>query len=278
MSPTKTIKDALNPIVTFRDIYKSWDLLQQLVKRNIQIRYKGSILGLFWLFATPLCMLAIYTFVFTVVFKARWGTEAEDSKAVFVLAMFCGLSIFNIFSESLNGAASVISGNPNYVKKVVFPLEVLPVASLLSALFFGLIWICILFFGVAIFMHKIYLTALCLPIILLPLVLFSCGLSWFIASLGVYFRDIPHSIGIVLQILFFMTPIFYSIEMVPEPYRAILRLNPLTDIVQNTRQIMIFGKWPNWSSTCIIMFFSLLVFQFGYVWFMKTKRGFADVL
>ena len=168
----KSIKDLLNPIMTFRDVYKSRNLLQQLIKRNIQIRYKGSMLGLFWLFATPLCMLAVYTFVFSVVFKARWGTDVGDSKAAFTLTMFCGLLVFNIFSESVSAAVGMISGNPHYVKKVVFPLEVLPVASLSSSFFFGLVWICILVLGVAVFMHKMCLTAVCLPLILLPLLLF----------------------------------------------------------------------------------------------------------
>lgn len=274
----KTVRDLLNPIVTFRDIYKSRNLLQQLVKRNIQIRYKGSVLGLFWLFATPLCMLGVYTFVFSVVFKARWGADVGDSKVAFALTIFCGLSVFNMFSESITGAVGIISGNPNYVKKVVFPLEVLPVASLMSAFFFGLIWICILFLGVAIFMQKICLTALCMPLILLPLLLLSCGLSWFVASLGVYLRDLAHGIGILLLMLFFMTPIFYSTEMIPEPYRTVLRLNPLTDIVQNSRKILIFGRWPSWTTVGLLTICSLVVFQLGYVWFMKTKRGFADVL
>ncbi|UCG56534.1 MAG: ABC transporter permease [Phycisphaerales bacterium] len=274
----ESMKDLFNPIAPFRDVCKSRNLLRQLVKRNIQTRYKGSMLGLFWLFATPLCMLAVYTFVFSVVFKTRWGTDVGDSKTAFALTIFCGLSVFNIFSESVTGAVGIISGNPNYVKKVVFPLEVLPVASLLSAFFFGLIWICILVLGVAIFMQKMCLTALCLPVILLPLLLLSCGLSWFVASLGVYLRDLAHAVGILLLMLFFMTPIFYSMDMVPTSYRTALRLNPLTDIVQNSRRVLIFGQWPSWTTVGLLMICSLVVFQFGYVWFMKTKRGFADVL
>jgi lipopolysaccharide transport system permease protein len=274
----KSMRVLFNSIVTFQDIYKSRDLLKQLIKRNVQIRYKGSMLGLFWLFATPLFMLAVYTFVFSVVFKARWETGGDESKVAFALTMFCGLSVFNIFSESLNGSVGTISGNPNYVKKVVFPQEILPVASMLTSLFFGLIWIGILVLGVTIFMQKLCLTAVCLPLILLPLLLFSCGLSWFLASLAVYFRDIVHAVGILIQILFFMTPIFYSIEMVPESFQKVLRLNPLTDIVQNTREILIFGHWPNWTAIGILTLCSLFIFQLGYVWFMKTKKGFADVL
>ncbi len=273
-----TIRELLNTFTTLQNIYNSRDLLKQLIKRNIQIRYKGSILGLFWLFATPLFMLAVYTFVFSVVFKARWATDGGDSKAAFALTMFCGLSVFNIFSESLTGSVSTISNNPNYVKKVVFPLEILPIASMLSSLFFGLIWIGILVLSTPIFLQQFSITVVCVPLILLPLLLLSCGLSWFLASLAVYFRDIIHAVGILIQILFFMTPIFYSIEMVPESFRKVLRANPLTDIVQNAREILIFGHWPNWKAIAILTAFSLCIFQLGYVWFMKTKKGFADVL
>ena len=274
----KTIAELLSPIKVCYSIFKWRDLLLQSVKHDVQKRYKSSMLGLFWVFATPLCMLAVYTFVFSVVFEARWGTEIEDSKTAFALTMFCGLLFFRIFSESITDAASVVVGNPNYVKKVAFPLEVLPVISLLAAFFFGLIWICILLLGIAVFMHKLCLTMICLPLILLPLFLICCGLCWFLASLGVYVRDLPHAVGVFLQMFFFMTPIFYSLEMIPEPYRTLLRLNPLTDIIQNGRKILIYEQWPDWTNITYLVLCSVVVFQLGYVWFMKTKRGFADVL
>ena len=141
-----------------------------------------------------------------------------------------------------------------------------------------LLLIIILFAGVGIFMHKICLTAICLPLILLPLILFTLGLSWFIASLGVYIRDSVHFIGLALQALFFMTPIFYPITMVPEQYQPILRLNPMTTIIQETRKVILYNDWPDWQLLDIIFIVSLVIFQLGYIWFMKTKRGFADIL
>ena len=268
----------LNPFSTLWEIWKGRDLLRQLVRRNIEGRYKGTMMGLIWMVVTPLVMLGVYTFVFGVIFKARWGAGLGDSKVAFALIMFCGMAVFNIFSESVNGSVGIVTGNPNYVKKVVFPLELLPVSSVLSACFFGLVWIGILLVGIVLFLHKICLVAVCLPLIFIPLILFSCGIAWFVASLGVFLRDLSHAIGIVLQVLYFMTPIFYSVEMVPEKFRPILLLNPLTPIVQSARQVLMYSQWPNWQALGIVMLLSMAVFQMGYFWFMKTKRGFADVL
>lgn len=268
----------LNPLNALGTTWKGRELLSQLVRRNIEIRYKGTMMGFIWMLVTPLVMLAVYTFVFGVVFKARWGAGLGDSKAAFALIMFCGMAVFNIFSESVNGSVGIVAGNPNYVKKVVFPLQLLPVSSVLSACFFGLIWIGILLLGIVIFFHKICLAAVCLPLIFIPLILFSCGLAWFVASLGVFIRDLAHLIGIVLQVLYFMTPIFYSLEMVPESVRGVLLLNPLTPIVQSARQVLIYNQWPDWQGLGIVTLLSMVMFQLGYAWFMKTKRGFADVL
>jgi lipopolysaccharide transport system permease protein len=268
----------LNPFGTLGGIWRGRDLLGQLVRRNIEIRYKGTMMGLVWMVVTPLVMLAVYTFVFGMVFKARWNAGLGDSKAVFALVMFCGMTVFNIFSESVNGSVGIVTGNPNYVKKVVFPLELLPVAAVLTACFFGLVWIGILLLGIVIILHKFCLAAVCLPLIFIPLILFSCGIGWFVASLGVFLRDLAHVIGILMQVLYFMTPIFYSVEMVPENLRPLLLLNPLTSLVQSTRQVLMYGQWPDWGVLGIVLLHSMVIFQLGYFWFMKTKRGFADVL
>ncbi|MFA6281474.1 MAG: ABC transporter permease [Candidatus Omnitrophota bacterium] len=267
-----------NPANTLLEIWKYKDLLNQLTWRNIESRYKGTMMGLVWMAITPLVMLAVYTFVFSVIFKVRWGAGLNDSKAAFALVIFCGIAVFNIFSESIDNSVSVVANNPNYVKKVVFPLELLPVSSVLSACFFGLVWIGILLLGIIFFFHKIYFTAIYLPLILIPLVLFSCGFSWFVASLGVFVRDLAHATKIILQVLYFMTPIFYSVEMVPDNLKPILFLNPLTPIVQSARQVLMLGQVPDWHVLGIITLLSMAVFQLGYFWFMKTKRGFADVL
>ena len=268
----------LNPLSALSGIWKGRSLLSQLVRRNIEIRYKGTMMGLVWMMVTPLVMLAVYTFVFGVVFKAHWGTWFGDSKAAFALILFCGMTVFNIFGESVSGSVGTVTGNTNYVKKVVFPLELLPVSTVLSACFLGLVWLVILLLGTVFCFHKLYLTVVFLPLIFIPLILFSCGFAWFVASLGVFFRDLSHMIGIFLQVLCFMTPIFYSLEMVPERIRLVMLFNPLTVLVQSTRQVLIFGQWPDGAALGIVTLLSVAIFQGGHFWFMKTKRGFADVL
>lgn len=268
----------LNPASPFQSLWASRELLLQIVQRDIKSRYRASMFGLFWMLATPLFMLAVYTFVFSVIFKARWGDSFGDSTTAFALVIFCGFSLFNIFSEGISTACTVITGNQNFVKKVVFPLEILPVASVLTALAFGLIWLSILVFGILIFVHKIYLSALCLPLILIPFVLLSTGLAWFLASVGTFFRDMQHAIGIILQALFFMSPVIYPLEMVPKGLRPVFRINPLTTVIEQSRNILLFGAWPDWLKLAILTVASLIIFQMGYVWFMKTKRGFADVI
>lgn len=268
----------LNPILAVLGIWGRRDLLKQLVRRNIQVRYKGTVLGLIWMIITPLIMLAVYTFVFSVIFKARWGSDFADSKAAFAITVFCGIAVFNIFSESIIGSVGVITGNPNYVKKVVFPLEILPISLVFSSLFFGVISLAILLVGVGLFLHTFSLTIICLPLVLLPLFFLCCGISWFVASLGVYVRDLTNVVGIGVQVLFFITPIVYRLEMVPESLRLFLLLNPLTTIVQMTRSVLIYDRWPDWTILGIVTLVSFVIFQLGYCWFMKTRRGFADVL
>lgn len=268
----------LNPLDIWAGLWKNRELIGQLLRRNIEARYKGSAMGLFWLVATPLAMLAVYTFVFGFVYGARWGQDLGGSRAAFPLMILCGMAVFNIFSESVNKAAKIITGNVNFVKKAVFPLEALPVASVLSTCFFGLVWFVILLGGVAFFLHRVSLSAVCLPLVLIPLVLSSCGLAWFVASLGVFIRDLSHGMEIFLRALFFMTPVCYSLEMVPVRFRDFLALNPLAVIVEAVRRSLMYGEWPDWTLLGTLTVFSAVIFQMGYFWFMKTKKGFADVL
>lgn len=268
-----------NPCIVIRILQKNRNLLWQLLKRNITSRYKGSVLGLFWSVAQPLMMLAVYSFVFGIVFKARWGdTPAGVSDVPFPLIMFCGMAVFNIFSESVNAGAVVVSGNATYAKKVVFPLEILPIMTVLTSMVFGLAWFAMLLIGCIAFLHEIYWTLIFLPLVFIPLFLLSSGLTFFAASLGVYLRDIQQIIGIITQILFFMTPIFYSVAIVPAKLRWVMEINPLSYLVEECRKYILFEQTPDWTVVAVSFLISFVVFQLGAVWFIKTKKGFADVL
>ncbi len=241
-------------------------------------RYKGSYLGLIWSFVTPLALLLVYTFVFSVIFQARWEGMVTNSHGEFALALFAGLIAFNIFSESILIAPGLIVGNANYVKKVVFPLEILPISILGSVLINSLFSLLILLAGSLVIRGYIPWTIVLLPLIYLPLILLCLGLSWFFASLGVFIRDIGPLLVVVVQMFFFLTPIFYPISALPPKFRLILYLNPLTFIVSHFRRVALFGQMPDWGELLVMTTATFVVCVLGYIWFMKSKKTFADVV
>jgi lipopolysaccharide transport system permease protein len=274
-----TARQYANPVKMAQNLWGHRELIGQFTKREVQSRYKGSSLGLLWSFFTPLLMLIVYTFVFSVVLKARWGNALSDSSQVgFALTLFTGLIAFGVFSECIMRAPGLIVSNPNYVKKVVFPLEILPVSVLGSALINSLISLLILLLAVLIFQHTLSWTLFLLPLMYLPLILLCLGLSWFLASLGVFVRDVGQLIGVAVQILFFMTPIFYPISALPANLQLILYLNPLTFIVNHFRRAILWGQLPDWGEFIIIMAATSVICVLGYIWFMKSKKTFADVI
>jgi lipopolysaccharide transport system permease protein len=248
-----------------------------LTRREITGRYQGSMLGMLWSFFNPVFMLLVYTFVFSVVFKARWGGGSE-SRAEFALVLFAGMLVFNLFAECVSRAPTLILSNPTYVKKVIFPLEILPWVNFGTALFhaaisFG-VW---LVFYLAIFGLP-SVTILLFPLLLLPLLLMTMGLSWFLASLGVFLRDVSQVIGIFITALMFLTPIFYPISAIPASYRPLLHLNPLTFIIDQGRDLLIFNKGMDWQSFIVLTLSAGCIAWLGFAWFQKTRKGFADVL
>lgn len=265
---------SFSPVKTF---YINRELIFSLTRREVLGRYRGSLIGILWSFLTPLLMLGIYTFVFSVVFQARWGGET-GSRTDFALVLFAGLMIFNLFSETINRAPGLVLENANFVKKVVFPLEILPVVSLGTALFHFsisfLVWLLftLLFRGIP------PLTILLLPVVLLPFFLIILGAGWMLSSLGVYVRDVSQIIGVVVTVSMFLSPLFYSITALPEPYRIFMHLNPLTFVIEEARGVMIWGEGIHWLGWGLYLLISLGVAGLGFFWFSKTKKGFADVI
>ncbi len=274
----ESVAGLFNPVRIVAHLWKYRDLIRQLTWREVVGRYKGSFIGLGWSFLQPLIMLGVYTFVFSVIFKARWGVEAGEGKAAFALALFMGLITFSVFSEVVNSAPSLVLGNVNYVKKVVLPLEILPLVRLCSALINAVFSLGVLFLGILIINHFIHWTALLLPLIWLPLMLFTLGCGYFLASLGVFVRDMGAVIGVVTTMLFFLTPIFYPVSAVPEQFRFFYRINPLALFVEDARRVVLWGLSPDWSWFFCGMALSGAVMIAGFVWFMKSKKAFADVI
>ncbi len=271
------IQFSINPVTVVKEFWKYRTLIFQMTKREVVGRYKGSMLGMAWSFFNPLMMLAVYTFVFSVVFKARWNTD-QDSKAAFALALFIGLIVHGLLSDCVNRAPGLILNNVGYVKKVVFPLEILPWVVMGGAIFNALISLSVWSLFYIIIYQSFHWTVVFAPLIFLPLILFTMGIFWFLSSVGVFLRDIGQLTGVITTILLFLSPVFYPVSMLPESYRAIIYLNPLTFFIEQARKVFMLGQAPDWIDLTVSFVISLGVAWLGFVWFQKTRRGFADVL
>lgn len=256
-------------------------LIWQMSKRDVVGRYKGSLMGLMWSFLNPLLMLSVYTFFFAVVFKSRWGavpSGGEESKTLFAVILFVGMIVHGLFAEVLNRAPTLILSNSNYVKKVVFPLEILPVISMVSALFHSVVSLIVLLIVFIIFNGFLHWTIIFIPIIIFPFVIFTLGVAWMLASLGVYARDVGQTIGLAMTVMMFLSPVFYPITSLPIEFRPWILANPLTFIIEQARTVLIWGQIPNWYGLLKYTVAATLISWIGFVWFQKTRKGFADVL
>jgi len=266
-----------SPIEMFASFWRNREIIIVSTRREVLGRYRGSFFGLMWSFFNPLLMLLVYTFVFGNIFKPHWSSESE-SKSEFALILFAGLIVFNFFAECINRAPSLILASPNFVKKIVYPLEILPFISLLSALYHALVGLCVWLFGYMLLFGVPHGTVFYLPLVLAPFALLIMGFSWFLASLGVFMRDISQFIGVLTTVLMFLSPIFYPAKALPEAYRNLFYLNPITPAVEFTRTLLFSGVMVDLFSIGIFWIFSMLIAWLGFAFFQKTRRGFADVL
>lgn len=267
-----------SPLAIINSILLNRQLIWQMAKREVVGRYKGSVMGLLWSFLNPIFLLLVYTFFFSVVFKSRWGVSEEESKIQFAVILFVGMIVYGLLADVLNRAPMLILSNVNYVKKVVFPLEILPIIALTSTLFHTLASLSVLlivFFSLNSF---IYWTTIFIPMVLLPLIILSLGISWILASLGVFMRDIGQSIGLFTTALMFLSPVFFSVNSLPKEFQSIIMANPLTFIIEQARDVLIWGKMPDFLGLINYTFIALIVAWLGFIWFQKTRKGFADVL
>jgi lipopolysaccharide transport system permease protein len=269
----------LNPFGFVRSLWGHGNLILQFTVREVQGRYKASSLGLLWSFLHPLLLLLIYTFVFGVVFQARWPhLQRTGDLAEFALVLFCGLIPFNLLAECVSRASSLVITVPSYVRKIPFPLEILPVSAVGSACFHAAVSLGALVAMRLVTQGAIAPTLVLVPLVLLPLLFLCLGLTWFVASLVVFLRDVGHVVPLALQVLLFATPIFYPLDAVPERFQPMLRCNPLALIVEDFRRVVLWDLPPDWGRLAGSAFVGAVVMLLGYAWFMKTKRGFADVL
>lgn len=256
---------------------KHRQLILQISKREIYGRYKGSVFGVAWSFFNPILMLLVYTFVFSVIFQTKWG-QGNGGKAEFAAMLFCGLIVSNLFGEIVGRAPQLIVSNANYVKKVVFPLEILTFVSIVTALFHACISIIVLVVALIFMGLDLHLTLLLFPVALFPFLVLMCGLSWIFAALGVYLRDVGQIVSILITIATFLSPVFYPLEAVPTKFVSYIILNPLTMVIEQFRDLVIRGRLFDVNEWGLYFVISLVIFYLGYNFFQKTRKGFSDVL
>ena len=263
-----------NPLRVVTDVWQHRYLLGQLVKRDVLLRYRGAMFGVAWVFLSPLFMLVIFAFVFGQIFQARWPQQA--SGLPFWLLLYSGLITFNIFSETVARAPGAVRGYPSFVKKIIFPVHILPVVPLGAALVHGTFNYLILLFGLA-WVGGLHLQALLFPLLLLPVLFLALGFSWFIAAWGVFVKDMTQIVPMFVQMLMFISPVFYPASAVPSALRPLYRYNPLGTVIETTRSV-VTGEAIEWGGWCIAFSCCLVVAMLGYAFFRHSREEFADVL
>lgn len=271
-------KQPTSPLAMVKTIWIHRALIKQMTVREVVGRYRGSFMGLAWSFFNPLLMLLIYTFVFTNVFHSRWAGAAATSKTSFAIVLFIGMIVYAIFADNINRAPTLITANTNYVKRVVFPLEVLPVVGMGASIFHAFVSLVVWLLAYIILIGAPHLTAVFLPLIILPFVVGILGASWFLASVGVFMRDVNQTVGILTTALMFLAPVFYSAENLPPKFKPLVLANPATFIIEQSREVLVWGHMPNWPGLGIYTLVSVFFAWCGFWWFQKTRKGFADVL
>ena len=274
---SNTTRYRADPLYIPGSIVEHRFVIGQLAKRAILGRYRGTVLGLLWSLVTPLLLLAVYTFVFGTILQVRWVSQSGGN-AEFAAILFSGMLVHGILAECLTQASTLIVANPQYVKKVVFPLEALPWVTVISAFFQGVISTGILLAYLFFVQGGIPWTAVLFPIPLFVLAFVCIAAGWLISATAVYLKDIAQMMGLLSTVLFFMAPILYPKTALPVEFQNLLYLNPLTYIIEQFRAVVLWGELPNWNGLALYGIASVVIAWMSLAWFQKTRKGFADVL
>jgi len=277
-SPRLSNLQLLDPFRLGVMLWQKRSLIQQFTKREVEQRYRGSMLGILWSFLNPLFLLTVYTVVFGFIFGAKFEEGGTESRIDFALALFCGLNMFQVTADAITAAPRLILANQNYVTKVIFPLEIFPVVQCLNSMIHLGVATIPLLIGLVIFHGGIALTAPLWLFLLLPLFLLTLGFTWFLSSLGVFLRDINSLVNPLIMVLMYGSAIFYPFSAVPENLRWVVIGNPLAQLVNESRKVLVFGQPLDWGIYAMFSLISIVVCMIGYLFFMKTKHAFADVL
>jgi lipopolysaccharide transport system permease protein len=261
----------------FSALWRYGSLTRELAKRDVLGRYRGASFGLLWSLISPFLMLCIYSFAFGVVMKAKWP-HMNNGDHHFAIILFIGLIVHGFFAECLNRAPTLVTGNTSFVKRVVFPLEILPWPTVISALFHAAMNLLVYVALRYLLEHSGDWTILLLPAVFVPLIFISLGICWLFAALGVYLRDISQVTGLLATAMLFLSSAMIPVQSLPESYRGFFYLNPLTFLIDQARAVALWGQLPDWQGLALYTLGGLILMYISYAWFMVTKRGFADVL
>lgn len=264
----------LNPLRISADIWRNRYLLGQLIKRDVLLRYRGAMFGVLWIFLSPLMMLTIFAFIFGQVFQTRW--PQQNSGLPFWLLLYSGLITFNIFAEAVSRAPTSVRGYPSFVKKIIFPVHILPVVPLGAGLVHAAFNFLILLVALA-WVGGLHLQILLFPLLLLPVLLLALGFSWFVAAWGVFIKDMTQIVPMFVQMLMFLSPVFYPVSAVPASLRPLYQYNPLGTVIEATRAV-VTGQSIEWSAWGIALGFCLGGAILGHAFFQHSREEFADAL
>jgi len=266
------------PLMFAKSLIQHRHLMWQLTRRSVLGRYRGSLLGWGWSLTTPLMMLGIYSFVFSTVFKTRWGQLEQAGPLGFAINLFAGLIVFNLVAECINEAPSLVVSNANYVTKVIFPLEILGATTVATALFHACTSVVILIIFELVALHSAPLSIFWLPFVWLPLILGCLGVTWLLSALGVFFRDLGQLVGVFVTMLMFLSTVFYPLSALPPSLQPWLALNPLVLVIEQSRMVLVQGAMPSQAYVLLGSLTMLMACELSYRLFCKARRGFADVL
>jgi lipopolysaccharide transport system permease protein len=263
----------------FAALWSRRELIWRLAERDVLGRYRGSVIGWAWTFLHPLAMLAVYTFVFSQVFKAKWGASTENlGPLAFAINLFAGLIVFNQLSECVGKAPSLVLASPNFVKKIVFPLEILSAVSVASAFVHTLTSLVILALFELLSRGSLPWSYFWLPLVWLPLLLTCLSISWLLSAIGVYLRDVGQVAGVAMSMLLFISPIFFPLAALPARWQPFLGLNPVAVIIEQTRRVAVLGASPSWGYVLFGTLIAAAAAEASYRFFLRVKPGFADVI
>lgn len=272
-----TIRPLFLPHHIFTVLWRDRVLVSELATREFKSLYRTSLLGIGWAFLNPLLSLAVYTLVFGLVMKVRWQAETKNIDE-FALILFTGLIVFYFFADCLTRAPGLMLENVNYIKKIKFPLEIMPWVVVIGALIKAMVSLIILLVAIIVLHGAPPWTAIFLPLVFLPLLLFALAVGWLLSSIGVYIRDLAQIVTPLVTLMFFISPVFYPVSAMPGALRYFLYVNPVTFIIEQTRDVLLAGVMPNFPGLLVYSILAWLAAWVALLWFSQTKRGFSDVI